>query len=80
MALRLKKELNARLIGESSPLSALPEKQYTVKALPWTIIAYAGYGQPAEADETVKDSLVYAEGLDQVYEQGLRWISTQIKK
>ncbi|HYX33108.1 MAG TPA: hypothetical protein VE954_08320 [Oligoflexus sp.] len=78
-ALRLKKELNARVIGETSGQTVLPEKLQTLKALPWTVISYAGTGAPVEPDSAVKDSLVYAEGLDTMYEQGLQWIREQIK-
>jgi len=78
-ALRLKKELNARVIGETSSQTVLPEQLLTLKTLPWTLISYAGTGSPVEPDASVKDSLVYAEGLDSMYEEGLRWIREQIK-
>jgi hypothetical protein len=77
-ALRLKKELNARLIGEPSGQTVLPEKQLALKNLPWTVISYAGTGAPVEPDATVKDSLVYAEGLDAAFEEGLRWIRSEL--
>ncbi len=77
-ALRLKKELNARVIGEVSGQTVLPEKMQTLKNLPWTLISYAGTGAPVEPDAAVKDSLVYAEGLDTTFEEGLRWIRSEL--
>jgi hypothetical protein len=78
-ALRLKKELNARLIGEATAQTVLPEKMQTLKNLPWTVISYAGSGAPVEPDSAVKDSLLYAEGLDAPFEEGLRWIRSELK-
>ncbi|WP_141735303.1 hypothetical protein [Oligoflexus tunisiensis] len=78
-ALRLKKEMNAHVIGEASGQTVLPEKQQALKSLPWTVIAYAGTGAPVEPDARVKDSLLYAEGLDHLYEEGLRWIRSELK-
>lgn len=77
-ALRLKKELNARIIGEPAVQTVLPEKLLTLKSLPWTVIAYAGTGAPVEPDAVVKDSLVYADGLDAAFEEGLRWIRSEL--
>ncbi|HET9236373.1 MAG TPA: hypothetical protein VFO10_03955 [Oligoflexus sp.] len=77
-ALRLKKELNARIIGEPTGQTVLPEKLQTLKSLPWTVIAYAGTGAPVEPDAVVKDSLVYADGLDAAFEEGLRWIRGEL--
>jgi hypothetical protein len=78
-ALRLKQELNAHVMGEPSAQTVLPEKQQTLKSLPWTVLAYPGAGAPVEPDSKVKDSLLYAEGLDQLHEEGLRWIRTALK-
>lgn len=80
LAARLKKDWGARIIGETSGQPLLPEKQLTLKALPWTLVSYAGQVAPLEPDEAVKDSLVFAEGLDAVKEQGLIWIGAQLKK
>jgi hypothetical protein len=77
-ALRLKKELNARIIGEPAVQTVLPEKLQTLKTLPWTVIAYAGTGSPVQPDAVVKDSLVYADGLDALSEEGLRWIRSEL--
>lgn len=77
-ALRLKKELNARIIGEPAVQTVLPEKLQTLKSLPWTVIAYAGTGAPVEPDAVVKDSVVYADGLDATFEEGLRWIRSEL--
>jgi hypothetical protein len=77
-ALRLKKELNARVIGEPSGQTVLPEKRQTLKNLPWTVISYAGTGAPVEPDAVVRDSLVYADGLDTTFEEGLRWIRGEL--
>jgi hypothetical protein len=74
----LKKELNARVIGEPSGQTVLPEKRQTLKNLPWTVISYAGTGAPVEPDAVVRDSLVYADGLDTTFEEGLRWIRGEL--
>ena len=79
LALRLKKELNAQIIGEESGISLLPEKQLSLKTMPWTMLSFAGHGPSLKPDQLAKDTLLYAEGLDQVYESGLRWIGEQLK-
>jgi hypothetical protein len=78
-ALRLKKELTARVIGESSGQTVLPEQLLSLKTLPWTLVSYDGPGSPVEPDARIKDSLVYAEGLDSMREEGLLWLREQLK-
>ncbi len=79
LAMRLKKDFNAQIIGENSGNALLPEQQLSLKTMPWTVLSYAGHGASLEVDQAVKDTLLYAEGLDQVYESGLRWIGEQLK-
>ncbi len=79
-AQRLKKDLEAQIIGETSGNPLLPEQQWTLKSLPWNVLSYGAQVAPLQPDTRVKDSLVYAEGMDTLHEAGLSSIDKQIKK
>ncbi|MCX6131285.1 MAG: hypothetical protein NTX25_19770 [Proteobacteria bacterium] len=78
LALQLKDE-GARLIGEKTSSPLLPEQQLSLSSAPFSLLVYGAPGDGLEPDQLVKDSLLYAEGLDELNEAAISWIKQLIK-
>ncbi len=70
LALQLKDELNAWVIGEPTASLRMPLEQQMMKEIPWLLLSYETTSGSLLPDETVNDVWMFSGGQDQIYEAG----------
>lgn len=79
LALKLKEELGATVIGEPTSSRLLPQKKHEMKELPWLLLVYEKSGGSLLPDMEVRDSWLLTAGYDEVYEAGIKQLKAALK-
>lgn len=79
LALKLKEELGARIVGEPSGSRLLPLQKTELKEMPWLLLVYEKAGGSLLPDQEVADSWMMSGAYDEVYEAGIKELKTALE-